>query len=208
MKLKSNMYIGILNTAGVIFALGHFYFAYKYYFLKNGTLKTTALLLVSIFCCLIIFFTLKYVSNVNPGPLFNSLVIFLFTLHHCFDSYKFKYYKSAVLWLLYGLTLTMLFVATESNYYKGVVYSLIWLMVFHHYFYWIYLSFRGLANKKSFIVDVIVSHLVIAALFTVNHFYLRSSHLDLLYSLSVFYFLTLVHVVFSFLKDLCHLYDK
>lgn len=202
------MYIGILNSLGIIFALGHFYFAYKYHIKKNGLLKTLILFLLSMTGGYLILFSVRHLAAFNSALLFSSIVIFLFTLHHYFDLYKFKNYKSAIFWLIYGLILTFLFTVIESSYHKSVVYSLIWVMVFHHYFYWIYLSFKNFANKKPFIIDVIISHIVIALVFIINYFYVDSLYLNILYSLSVFYFLTLVHVIFSFLKDLYYLYGK
>lgn len=203
------MYISILNSVGVVFALGHFYFAYKYYFKKHGMWKTIILFTVSILTSYAVLLGTRSITSVSPALLFSALVIFLFTLHHSHDLYKFKNFKSSLFWLLYGLTLSVLFLLfPASEHSKIIIYSMIWVMVFHHYFYWIYISYENILNKKYFIFEMAVVHILIAIIYGINHSYIDNSLLNILYSLPLFYFLTLVHVSFSFMKDTHYIHGK
>ena len=201
--------MGILNSVGVIFALGHFYFAYKYYLKKNNIWKTIILFIISISCSYALLLWTKSVNSVNQTLLFSVLVIFLFTLHHSYDLYKFKNFKSASLWLFYGLLSSILFlVFSNSEHSKITIYTIIWVMVFHHYFYWLYMSYKNILNKKYFIFEVVIVHILITLIYGINYYYINSSLLNILYSLPLFYFLTLVHVIFSLIKDIYYIYGK
>lgn len=196
-------YIYFLNSLGIILAIGHFYFAYKNYIKRFGSRKAILLFFTAIAISSIFFFGIGSIRAL-PQLSFFTFVIFTFALHHSYDMFKFNYKKSAIFWLLYGSFSSYLFLFGRDIFHSSFTYTMIWGMVFFHYFYWIYLSTQNFLSK-SFLLEIILCHILLIMLFVFNELYLDSAYLKTFFSLPVFYFMTLVHVVFSLLKDIVYI---
>lgn len=202
--MNTGGYLYVVNSIGVILALGHFFFGYlydgrRYSFKKTSLLFSTAFLLS--FTWYLLF---RYVVQPNGIFWFNASVIGLFVLHNWYDIWRFDYKKVAWLCLIYGIVASIFFILVSQNNRAGyIATTLVWMLVFLHYFFWMFISIRKYDEQKSrrFIQELIAFHVSISIVFVWN-LDAGVSLLDAFFSLSFFYFMTLVHIIFSAFRQL------
>lgn len=194
-----------VTATGIIFALGHFYFALVYDAKKYGVRSAGLLMVVSSIITMGWYFVLQDFPSPTRVSFFAISVLFVFILHNLFDLWRFGYHNTGVITSVIGFILLYLFFWYRPDNLYGIVASLgIWLLVFLHYLFWIFISVKRfeLAESEKFIHETMVVHFAIAMGYIANAATnVRPS--DMLYSLPFFFYpITLVHVIFSALRQL------
>ena len=134
-------------------------------------------------------------------PYFYLSVLLFFALHHFYDTFRFGYRWQSFFWLLYGFV--AIFLTYFAKHLSALGSILIWLLVFYHYFFWIFLSFKRFRDdrRKKFARDVFIVHIFFLILFFLQ-LSVTNSLLATLFSVSAFHHLTLIHIIFSTIKEL------
>lgn len=198
------IFLDAVTATGIIFALGHFYFSLVYDAKKYGVRNTGALMAVSLVITAIWYAGLQGFSSPTRVTFFATSVLFVFMLHNFYDLWRFGYRVVGVIALVTGLVLLYLFFWYRSDNFYGIVASLgIWFLVFSHYLFWIFISIRRFdaAESEKFIRDTVAIHIAIAAGYMASAAAnVRAA--DVMYSLPFFFYpITLIHVVFSALRQ-------
>lgn len=194
--------LNLLTIFVPLVGLSHFYFAYVYHIKRKGLPITLLLFIISLFTdfCIYLLF-IKMGDNHTSLVYFYLFVVFMFLLHHVYDVYKFGYKKEAFIFLFSGLTIFLSLLTNRETNNTSTI--LIWALVFYHYFYWIQITTKRLKGslKKSFLKEVILVHTFFFCLLAVSSSY-KSDLFTFIFSLFFFHHATLIHIIFSALKDL------
>lgn len=186
------MFISIFDYVLIFLSWGHFYFAYSY------SIKKIGLKHFLYYAAISFLFSFSVFSQFNPSPkLYIFLVILMFFIHNTIDLFRFKKENQAIVILSSGLVFLIAFMFID-NPISGL---LIKLIVIYHYFFWyFYYKLPSAEKQKSFYKEVFYRHLLLVLLvlflFLVG---LRSFVLNI-FSTEVFYFMTMHHVIFSYLS--------
>lgn len=195
-------YLTILITIVPVIGIGHFYFGYTYYLKKEGSIKT---ILLTILSCIINFILYATTRSLFPESsslmYFYIFVVFLFILHHVYDTYRFGHIRQSFISLLIGIiALYCIFTHSILN---TIGAFLIWGLILYHYSYWIFITTKktiGL-QKKIFLEELIIVHGTFLALLCIHTFY-ELELVTVLFSLNTFHHLTSIHIIFSTLKEI------
>lgn len=194
-----------VTATGIIFALGHFYFALLYDAKKYGVRNAGLLMVVSLMITAGWYFALQGFPSPTRVSFFAVSVLFVFILHNFFDLWRFGYRRAGIVVSIIGFFLLYVFFWSRSNDPYGIGASLgIWFLVFLHYLFWIFISVKRFdsAESEKFIHETIVVHVAIAVGYMANTA-TNAGPSDMAYSLPFFFYpLTLAHVVFSALRQL------
>lgn len=198
-------------ATGIIFALGHFYFALVYDAKKYGVRSASLLMAASLAITAGWYFALQGFPSPTRISYFAASVIFVFILHNLFDLWRFGYRGIGIMTSIIGFILLYLFFWYRPDNLYGISASLgIWLLVFSHYLFWIFISVKRFdpAESQKFIQETIVVHAAIATGYMANAATnVRPS--DIAYALPFFFYpVTLVHVVFSVIRQVGKVFVK
>ena len=131
-----NTYLTLLASIIPAIGMGHFYFSYVYHVKKEGLLKT---LLLATLAIILNYCAYTLIKNIFPEYIFivyyYIFVVFLFVIHHAYDTYRFNYKYQSILALIAGLTSVYLFFS--NNHINQVATLTIWFLVIYHYMFWI-----------------------------------------------------------------------
>ncbi|TXH04403.1 MAG: hypothetical protein E6R05_02720 [Candidatus Moraniibacteriota bacterium] len=200
-----------VTATGIIFALGHFYFALVYDAKKYGSAQTSILAFVSVLFTGGWYLLLWDIPSAGKISLFSLSVLIAFLLHSLFDLWRFGYRWIGMVTSIAGFFFLYLYFWHRSGDLYGIVASFgIWLVVFFHYLFWIFISVKRFAPDESekFIRDTVAIHVAIALGYLGN---IASSDRSagVAYVLPFFfYFATLFHVIFSAFRQLIRAYNK
>lgn len=198
-----------LINLGIIFALGHFSFSFKYDAKRYGVYRTLLLFLVSCGISIGWYFAARNVSAPGSVSFFSFTVIFVFLFHNLYDYWRFQYVRLAFISTILGVSALLGFYLYYPSSIIGVYSSvLIWGVVFSHYFFWLYISMRKfeLEMSKKFLREAVIIHVVLFLGFSLARV-VEIRPLEVIYSISFFYFMTLVHVVFSTFRQVAKIID-
>lgn len=200
-----------VTATGIIFALGHFYFALVYDAKKYGVRDSGLLMAVSLIITAVWYLVLKDFLSPTGVTIFAISVLFVFILHNSFDLWRFGYRSTGIISSIIGFILLYLFFWYRSENIYGVVASLgIWLLVFSHYLFWIFISIKRFdaAESEKFVHETIVVHIAIAVGYMANAV-TNVRPIDMAYSLPFFFYpVTLIHVIFSAFRQLSRAYKN
>lgn len=200
-----------VTATGIIFALGHFYFALVYDVKKHGVRNAGSIMAVSLVITATWYAALHDLSSPTRVSFFAVSVLFVFMLHNFYDLWRFGYRVAGIIALVIGCILLYIFFWYRSDNFYGIVASLgIWLLVFSHYLFWILISIRRFdaAESEKFIRDTVAIHIAIAAGYIANAATnVRPS--DIAYSLPFFFYpVTLIHVIHSTFRQMGRAFMK
>lgn len=199
------MILDAVTATGIIFALGHFYFALVYDVKKYGVRDSGLLMAVSLIITAVWYFALQDFSSPTRVSFFAVSVLFAFILHNLFDLWRFGYRNAGIVSSIIGFILLYLFFWYRSDNLYGTGASLgIWALVFSHYLFWIFISVKRFdpAKSEKFIHETIVVHVVIAIGY-IAYVATNARPSGMVYALPFFFYpITLVHVIFSALRQL------
>lgn len=205
------LFLDAVTATGIIFALGHFYFALAYDTKKYGVRNMSLLMVASLIVTAGWYVALNNVASPTKISFFAVSVLFVFILHNLFDLWRFGYRKTGIVISIIGLVLLYLFFWYRSENIYGAAASLgIWFIVFSHYLFWIFISVKRFdsAESEKFIRDTIVVHVAIAIGYMANAA-TNVRPADIAYSLPFFFYpVTLIHVIFSTLRQLSKISRK
>ena len=124
-------------------------------------------------------------------------VIFAFLVHNTVDLFRFKKDSQGIFLFSSGIVFLVTFLLT-NNPISGL---LIKFLVLYHYIFWYLLSsFSSKDKEKSFQREIIYVHLIFfITIFTLS-FLTFQSFIQVVFSIKLFYFMTLHHVIFSYLS--------
>lgn len=199
--------LDVVTATGIIFAFGHFYFALVYDAKKYGAKNTVILTLVSLAVTASGYVLCWYFPSSTNVNSFSLLAIILFIFHNLFDFFRFGYIRLSLLGTIAGMVFLYLFFWHYPSQ-AGILGAYgIWILVFSHYLFWIILSIKKFdaVLKQRFIHQTIIVHVIVMAGYLLGELF-RNELLQALYSLALFYFMTLAHVVFSTLRQLVKRY--
>lgn len=198
--MQTSLYI--ISVVGIILGLGHFYFGYIYHVKRTSFVTTLSLLCGATSLNLLLYFG---IATLFPETLatrhFYMVVLFLFVLHHFYDTYRFGFKKQSLLWLMYGM-FGIALTYSESKY-NILGPLLIWSLVFYHYIFWIYLSAKrfDIQRRRSFLWETAIVYTAVIFIFFVNEA-VQNIAVTTIFSIAAFHHLTSIHILFSTLKEL------
>ncbi len=198
-----------VTATGIIFALGHFYFALVYDAKKYGVREASLLMVASLMIAAGWYVALNGFSSPTRISFFAVSVLFAFILHNLFDLWRFGYRSAGIASSVIGFPLLYLFFWQRAGDIYGIVASLgIWTLVFSHYLFWIFISIKSFdpVESEKFIHETIVVHVAIAIGYMANAA-TNVRPADMAYSLPFFFYsATLVHVIYSALRQIIKVY--
>jgi hypothetical protein len=186
------MFIKIFDWILIFLSWGHFYFAYVYSFKKIG-LKHFLY-----YCAISFLFSFSVFSQFNTSQkLYIFLVIFIFLIHNTIDLFRFKKENQAIMILSSGFVFLLAFMFID-NLISGL---LIKLIVIYHYFFWyFYYKFPSVKMQKSFYKEILYKHLFLTLIILFLCSVGLKNFIRTIFSTEVFYFMTMHHVIFSYLS--------
>ena len=194
------MIITYVDYILICLSWGHFYFAYSYFIKRAGWISFLHYFIIALLLSFSLFAQLQTFPK-----LYIFVVILMFLIHNTIDLFRFKKDNQAIFFFSSGLV----FLSTYTIYNNSVSGLLVKLLVIYHYVFWyVFYKFDSKVKKYLFYKQVIIVHFILFISIILAYIFKFQNLTLILFSTNTFYFMTLHHVIFSYISRYKNVFSR